>query len=542
MTRHLFAACLLAGAIALAGCGGGGVPTVSPVPGPPTGGASQTLEVGPMLVRPASTGGFKAESVGNPTGDCAFVALHGAQIDYLASQALLDRIVFASDRDGYYDIWVCDLDGGNPIQITNNGAAEKAPEWSRDGTRIAFERRWPAQDSEIMTMNADGSTIRSVTNNADDDCAPTWSPDGRRLAYHSFQTCQYFIRAAFEDGTGEVTLASAVGNNMNPDWSPLGSDPDILFSSNRTGNYEIYRMEADGSDETAVITHSDDDDRPTWRHDGCRIAWVRHSGFDTEVFVAGTSGSNVERFSNSPGTDSMPDYSTDGKWICFFSTRSGNPDLWLQQTEHPFQVFQVTTSPDVDQFPDLGSPTMQTERVLIGPPGSDWGGLDPVWASAYAGIVAFDDEGYRNFVRIGVHTADLGSLDITPLVQPASAPSGPELVGVLIEANEIINLREDAGRGYDPTVWNLDPLDAGAALLYFSASTGKLVSVLAVDDSAYPSSAGSAADTIRCRTEGDGLVVDGRFAGVFDSKGHNVAPGGASCVALDGNGNAVALQ
>ncbi|GAG16263.1 unnamed protein product, partial [marine sediment metagenome] len=173
MARHILVLTILATAVLLAGCGGGG--PLAPGPEPPDGGADDAavMEVGPMLIRPASTAGFKAEHL-DSRGRCAFVAIWGAQVNYMASQAMLDRVVFSSDRDAFNDVWVCDMDGSNATQITNNGADEFRAQWSHDGTRIVFDRRWPSQDSEIMTMNADGSTIRTLTTNTSDDTNASW--------------------------------------------------------------------------------------------------------------------------------------------------------------------------------------------------------------------------------------------------------------------------------------------------------------------------------------------------------------------------------
>jgi len=179
--------------------------------------------------------------------------------------------------------------------------------------------------------------------------------------------------------------------------------------------------------------------------------------------------------------------------------------------------------------------------VLIGPAGADWGGLDPIWSSAYAGVCAFDNDGYRNFVRIGIYSADVGSLDVTPLVAPSAFSGSGNPVGVLVEAATIVNLREDAGRGEEPTLWDLDPLNVGAAVLYFDDASGKLISVLAVDDSAYPSAA-TGAPAVHARADGADTIVTGVFSGVFDAQGRNLARGGASRVALGAHGSISVLD
>ena len=515
----------------LAGCSGDG-----PASAPPPSDQAQTLAIGPMLVRPASTAGFTTTALDNPNSVCSFVGLHGAQINYLASQAVLDRIVFASDRDGYRDIWACNLDGSGATQITNNGALEHSPEWSPDGTHIAFVRQWPSQDPEIMTMNVDGTNVHARTSGTDDEGSPTWSPDGRAIAYHSNPGANFDIFRMYYDGSGATNLTSAPGVDAYPDWSSVMSSQKIVFTSTRDGGLaEVYTMDADGGSPTRLTDDSFSDYSPAWNPGGAMIAWdsVRASGL--EVMVMQASGINQRPASNDPDDDQRPAWSSDGRYLAFDSDRAGNLDIWLQETGAPFRAYRVTTHAAEDLMPHLGNPALQVERVLIGPNGSDWGGYDPVWSTAYAGIVAFDGHGYRNFVRIGVRSADVGSIDMTALPD-----TGWELSGVVVEATEIVNLREDAGRGSPPVVWDLDPLNAGSVVLYFDVGTGRLVSALAVRDVAWP--AGRSARACAHSVEGGRLVVTGDFSAVFDAHGRNLAPAGAARVALDGDGGAITVQ
>ncbi len=533
MITRCFATALLALAIVLAGCGGS-----APLPDPGTPGdpAAELVEVGPLLIRPASTAHFKAEPVPVVGGHCTFVALWGSQIDYLASQAMLDRIVFSSNRDGYFDVWVCDLDGSNLVQLTNNTAAEYLPQWSPDGTRIVFDREWPGNDREIMTMNANGAGVEALTDNDGLDTHPTWSPDGRRIAFETDRLGNQEIFCMFADGSHPTNLTNYAGADEDPDWCLNAVTNSILFASPRCGDYEILSMEHDGTNQTYVTGDpTDDDHNPTWCPDGFDVAWQRYSNGNSEVLVATSSGNNLRNFSNHPDEDQLPAWSSDGRWIAFRSNRAGNWDIWVQEATEPFHAFRVTTDAANDGWPHLGSPTAQTDRVLIGPAGADWGGLDPIWTSAYAGIAAHSDTGYLNFVRIGVPTAALGSLEITPLTHTAMISMDDPPVGVLVEAGRIVNLRQDAGRGCQPTVWDLDPLDPGAALLYFSSRTGKLASVVCVDETGYSSAAGARAAAVTERSDGDRLVLQGRFSAVFDASGNRIA-GAASSVTIAADG------
>ncbi len=524
-------------ATVMAGCGGG--QSLAPAPGPPDdGGPAGAVEVGPMLVRPASAAGFVAEEIPSP-GDCAFVAMHGANIEYLASQALLDRVVFNGYRDGTWDVWVCNLDGSNITQITNNTAVEQGPKWSPDGSRIAFERQWPGQDREVMVVNADGSGVKALTNNTDMDGFPSWSPVALSIVFYSDREGNQEVYTMYDDGSMVTNLTNNAASDAYPSWSPDATDPDIAFSSDRDANWEIYRMENDGSNQTRLTTNAREDYLPAWDPQGAQIAWESRlaGGGDPEVFVMSATGGNPRPFSQTQYDDRRPAWSSDGNYIALNSNRApggGTQDIWLQMTEHPFARFRVTDHAAAELGPHLGSPTVQVERVLIGPSGSDWGGFDPIWPSAHAGVCAYNAEGYAGFVRIGIRPADVGSLEVTPYDSP-----GEQLVGVLVEADEVVNLREDAGRGRQAVTWYFGDPGPGAAILYFNADTGKLVSVLTVEDSAYPAAAGR--PVLTQRLEGEALVVEGSFSAVFDAQGNRVAAD-VSAVTISAEGGVASAE
>ena len=513
--RMLACAALIAAlASLLTGCGGGTALSPTPTPEPPGAESPEPLQIGPMLVRPASTAGFTAAAI-DSEGTVSFAALFGSQINYLAAQALMDRIVFSSYRDGYLDIWVCNLDGSGLVQVTNNTAHEGHPNWSPDGTRITFDRQWPGQDIEIMVMNADGSGVHALTSDGVDQRDPCWSPEGRRIAFQSMTPGNWDIYTMYDDGISAMNLTSDPGSDQSPNWSPSLDDPDILFSSDRAGDAEIYRMDEDGTNVTALTANSWQDYRPAWRPDMTEIAWDADLSVGREIVLKKLAGGGLRNFSASSNDDSEPSWSGDGRWIAYSSLDIPNIDLYIQQTAPPYQRFRLTTLMAVDEAPDLGSPAIQVERVLIGPNGSDWGGADPVWSSAYAGVVAFAGNGYLNFVRIGVASADADTIRMESLPNP-----GLMLAGVAVEARQIVNLREDAGREREPTVWDLGSLNAGAALLYFDSFTGKLASVLVARDVVYPSAASGAAVQ---SPRGDGLVVTSDFVAVLNDAGELIA-------------------
>jgi len=88
------------------------------------------------------------------------------------------RIVFSSDRDGNFEIYVMDADGSNKQRLTNDPASDEGASWSPDGSRIAFTFFSKPRPSycEIYVMDADGSNQQRLTNNSAYDGCPSWSP------------------------------------------------------------------------------------------------------------------------------------------------------------------------------------------------------------------------------------------------------------------------------------------------------------------------------------------------------------------------------
>jgi len=140
------------------------------------------------------------------------------QLPTIAADPVQDgRIVFVSDRDGNWEIYVMNADGSGRTNLTNNPAADYDSTWSPDGTKIAFisdrDGNW-----EIYVMNADGSGQTRLTNNPANDHGPTWSPDGAMIAFVSDRDGNKEIYIMNADGSGQMRLTNNASIDMYPSW------------------------------------------------------------------------------------------------------------------------------------------------------------------------------------------------------------------------------------------------------------------------------------------------------------------------------------
>lgn len=516
----LGSACIL---VALSGCGGsgGGSDGVPDVPPDEPQVHAGEVTIGPFVIHPAAATNMQLESLPNDYGS-AFAVFSGVTIDYVAVRELMDRVVFVSYRTGDAQLFTCDFFGDNAQQITFNSSTDKEPRWSPDGTQLAWAYFTNSHSDEILVRPATGGAATQLTLHAAIDRSPTWSPDGRWIAFQTNRSTDWDIFKMLVDGSNQVDLINdgVLGpSDMGPAWAP--GAPEILFASDRTGKEQIFLMNADGTNQHQVVTSTSQDFSPAWHPDGkhfacCTVLSGVTVGYD--IYTGDTTSGAVQMFEAGPLKDDDPCYSTDAKYIFFSADRTGDEEIWAKQIAFPHRLHRITTSSTTDWMPHLGSPTVQISRVLIGPNGSDHG-YNPVHNAAVAGVVAFNNTGYLNFIRLGVPSASGTSLTATPLED-----TGITVVGVVLSAPDMYYLEEDAGLGLPPTIWDFSGLTSRSAALYMDAYTGKLVAVMDMGDSVHAASADNAADIIQ-RRSGAGLIVSGHFRRVYDGDGRLVGEG-----------------
>jgi Tol biopolymer transport system component/DNA-binding winged helix-turn-helix (wHTH) protein len=159
------------------------------------------------------------------------------------------KIAFESDRLGFWDIWTCDVDGGNCDDITDlHGTAGRA-RWSPDGRYIAFEFH-PGERSEIYVVEVPGGVPRLLkTIPGADNLSPSWSHDGKWLYFASKHGAEPFQiwRMPFPGGS-PVRLTKNGG--IGPEESPDGRY--IYYAKYERGG--VWRMPIGDGEESEVLS------------------------------------------------------------------------------------------------------------------------------------------------------------------------------------------------------------------------------------------------------------------------------------------------
>jgi len=174
------------------------------------------------------------------------------------------KIAFVhSEILGAPSIYVMNSDGSDRREVASC-YQDGWPTWSPDGGKIAFVRMSSGEDVEeinldIYVVNVDGADEKRLTKDRDDEIAPGWSPDGSKITYTLVSgngLADVYVRDLY-GGFGVKVSHSGRYNGLSC-WSPDGTK--IAFSSNRTGDFGIYMVDPDGTNETLVYNNIGEDE------------------------------------------------------------------------------------------------------------------------------------------------------------------------------------------------------------------------------------------------------------------------------------------
>jgi Tol biopolymer transport system component len=178
------------------------------------------------------------------------------------------HILFNSVREGggMPHLYLMNLDGSGLRRLCPHSSLwEEYPDWSPDGTKIAFMSNVGFSAWVIYVMNADCSGLRQVTNGPGEDSTPRWSPDGKKIAFTSDRTGQAEVYLMNGDGSQQTRLTTSPKDTSfnGPDWSPDGAK--LLYLHSLANGGEIWVMNADGSAQTKLMDAYGFGDSPVWQ-------------------------------------------------------------------------------------------------------------------------------------------------------------------------------------------------------------------------------------------------------------------------------------
>ena len=152
------------------------------------------------------------------------------------------------------------------------------------------------------------------------------------IAYASDQDGDFDIWVMNADGSDQRKLTDNEALDQSPAWSPDGRQ--IAFISDRDGTDEVYVMDADGGNVRRLTQTSDASESfPAWSPDGKQISFDSNRGGEWDVYVMAHDGAEPRPLTDSPGDDWISSWSADGSQIVFESKRDGNYEIYVMDSD-----------------------------------------------------------------------------------------------------------------------------------------------------------------------------------------------------------------
>lgn len=222
------------------------------------------------------------------------------------------RIAASCGKTFKRQIFTFEMDGERMGRFVSGGVNNISPSWSPDGSRIAytsFQTKFP----EVFVSS--GGPGRQVTNFKSTTITPAWTPDGGSLVLASAKSGDTELYQVSLSGRVIRQVTHSANIDLAPSFSPDGN---MVFSSERAGGLHLFSL--NGGRLTYVGYQNDQAD---WSPDGSKIVFSSRDRGAFDVFVMEADGSNIMRLTRDEGNNESPTWAPDSRYIVFSSSRGG---------------------------------------------------------------------------------------------------------------------------------------------------------------------------------------------------------------------------
>jgi TolB protein len=236
------------------------------------------------------------------------------------------RIAFISSATGRKELYLCDYDGANVVQLTNDRSINLSPCWDRKEDKLLYTT-YKRGGQEVWELEIKSGKSKPISTYPNSNNAAAISPDNEEIAITLSKDGNSDLYVLDRKGDIKRRLTDLSAIEVGASWSPTGRE--IVFSSDRTGAPQIYVMDADGFGITRLTYEGKYNDSPDFSPRGDALAYVaRGDDGNFQICEIDVTGGNFIRL-NQTGSNENPHWAPDGWHLVFCKQQGSKYDLYI---------------------------------------------------------------------------------------------------------------------------------------------------------------------------------------------------------------------
>ena len=253
------------------------------------------------------------------------------------------QVLFISRRisnSADWQMFLMNSDGTNQRTVSNDLVRCSPPILSNSGTKVAFTTYDNDFYYNLYIIDVDGQNQKLLSKGKQFCGSPAWSPDDNRIAFVKNDNAvggTYDIYSINADGSNEIKLTSQ-NDNFSPEYLP--GDNSIIYSSSNNTLTGIYKMNIDGSNKKLLTPQGKSFGEPKISPGGNMISITSNDWNGSQIFIMNSDGTNLKQitFTVSPKYfdtgfpregNGNPVWSPNSDKLAYVSYENGSPDIFV---------------------------------------------------------------------------------------------------------------------------------------------------------------------------------------------------------------------
>jgi TolB protein len=231
------------------------------------------------------------------------------------------EIAFVAEKSGIKEIYLTDIFGDKPRQVTRHRKIAVSPRFTPDGRFLSYTSYHRGNPNLYLTEIAQSKLTTPISRRQGLNMAPAWAPGGATLAITLSIDGNPDLYLLDREGEIIERLTKNEGINVSPSWSPDGSQ--LVFVSDRSGSPQIYTLDLKTRNVKRLTYVGNYNTTPAWSPKGDLIAYSGHYENKYHIFVIPPAGGRPTRLTRLWGDHESPSWSPDGRQLTFSRNRDG---------------------------------------------------------------------------------------------------------------------------------------------------------------------------------------------------------------------------